>query len=236
MRASRSRIWRRRLLALAALAAFLLAGYWFWLRDASPFAVDEVEVRGATANRARIEAALTRAAEGMTTLHVDEGELVEAAQEFPTVASIAVDASPPGKLTISVTERLPVAVADVDGEPTGVAADGQLLTGLDVSDAELPAIEGSGAVAGRLDEQGSAQAAILGGAPPELRERVSAVRWDDELDGVAVELEHGPEARFGDGSDAARKWRALAAVLLRPSARGASYVDVSVPERPVAGD
>lgn len=220
MRASRSRIWRRRLVALGLLAAALAAAYWLWLRDSSLFAVDEVELRGATANRARLAAALERRAEGMTTLHVDEDELVEAAQGFPTVASIAVDASPPGKLTITVSERLPVAVVELDGEPTGVAADGQLLTGLDLGGRELPAIEGSRARAGRLDERGSAQAAILGAAPPGLRRRVAAVRWDEQLDGVAIELEGGPEARFGDGGEAAEKWRALAAVLLRPAARG----------------
>ena len=235
MRASRPRIWRRRLIALGLLAALLLAGYWFWLRDSSLVAVDEVEVRGATANEKQITAALTEQASQMTTLNVDDGKLVEAAQAFPTVASIAVDASLPDKLTITVTERLPVAVVKVDGETTGVAADGQLLTGLDVGGQGLVGFEGSEAQGGRLDEQGTAQAAILAGAPEDLRKRVESVAWSDDSDGVVIQLSDGPEARFGDGSEAEAKWRALAAVLLRPESAGAAYADVSVPERAVTG-
>ena len=235
MSASRPRIWRRRLIALGVLAAVLLAGYWFWLRDSSLVAVDEVEVKGATANEAEIAAALEQRAREMTTLHVQDEKLVEAAQAFPTVASIAIDASLPDKLTITVTERLPVAVVKVDGETTGVAGDGQLLTGLDVGGQGLPGIEGSETSGGRLDEQGSAQAAILAGAPEELRKRVESIAFSEDSDGVVIGLENGPEARFGDGSRAEDKWKALAAVLLRPESGGAAYADVSVPERAVTG-
>ena len=235
MSASRPRIWRRRLIALGALAAVLLAGYWFWLRDSSLVAVDEVEVRGATANEAEIAAALEQRAREMTTLHVEEEKLVEAAQAFPTVASIAIDAGLPDKLTITVTERLPVAVVKVDGETTGVAGDGQLLTGLDVSGQGLPGLEGSEVSGGRLDEQGGAQAAILAGAPEALRKRVESITFSEDSDGVVIVLENGPEARFGDGSRAEDKWKALAAVLLRPESSGAAYADVSVPERAVTG-
>jgi cell division protein FtsQ len=235
MSASRPRIWRRRLIALAALAAVLLAGYWFWLRDSSLVAVDEVEVRGATANEAEIAAALKQRAREMTTLHVSEEKLVEAAQAFPTVASIAIDARLPDKLTINVTQRVPIAVVKVDGETTGVAGDGQLLTGLEVGGQGLPRIEDSEVSRGRLDEQGSAQAAILDGAPERLRRRVESITFSEDSDGVVIDLENGPEARFGDGSRAEDKWKALAAVLLRPESSGAAYADVSVPERGVTG-
>jgi cell division protein FtsQ len=233
--APRARIWRRRLIALGAIAAILLAGYWFWLRDSSLVAVDEVEVRGATANEAEIAAALEQRAREMTTLHVEDEKLVQAAQAFPTVASIAIDASLPDKLTITVTERLPVAVVKVDGETTGVAGDGQLLTGLDVGGQGLPGIEGTETSGGRLDQQGAAQAAILAGATEDLRKRVEGISYSEDSGGVVIELENGPEARFGDGSRADDKWRALAAVLLQPESAGAAYADVSVPERAVTG-
>lgn len=223
------------MIALAVVAVALLAGYWFWLRDSSLVRVDEVQVKGATANQEQIAAALEEPARQMTTLHVDEAKLVRAAQAFPTVASIAVDASLPDKLTITVTERLPVAVVKVDGEPTGVAGDGQLLTGLDVRGQGLVGIEGAEEERGRLDYEGSAQAAILAGAPEDLRKRIESITWSEDSDGVVVQLENGPEARFGDGSEAEIKWEALAAVLLRPESAGASYADVSVPERAVTG-
>jgi cell division protein FtsQ len=235
MSASRPRIWRRRLIALAALAAVLLAGYWFWLRDSSLVAVHVVEVWGATANAAEMAAALTLGGGVLTTLNVSVEKVVVAALAFPRVASIAIDAGLPDKLTITVTERLPIAVVKVDGETTGVAGDGQLLTGLEVGGQGLPRIEDSEVSRGRLDEQGSAQAAILAGAPERLRRRVESITFSEDSDGVVIDLENGPEARFGDGSRAEDKWKALAAVLLRPESSGAAYADVSVPERGVTG-
>jgi hypothetical protein len=91
-----------------------------------------------------------------------------AAPACPPGAPLAPPAGLPDKLTITVTERLPIAVVKVDGETTGVAGDGQLLTGLEVGGQGLPRIEGSEVSGGRLDEQGSAQAAILAGAPERL--------------------------------------------------------------------
>ena len=50
-----------------------------------------------------------------------------------------------------------------------------------------------------------------------------------------IELAGAPEARFGDGSEAEEKWRALSALLLQPCAGAASYANVEVPERGVLG-
>jgi cell division protein FtsQ len=233
--ASPFRIWRRRLIALALVALALVAGYWFWLRDSSLVAVENVEVKGATVNSEEISAALEPVAMEMTTLNVDDDELVRAVLAFPTVASIAADASIPHKLTITVTERLPVAVFRSGGEATAVSIDGYLLPGVDVQGEGLPQIEGAEVSAGRLEGEGAAQAAIVGAAPSELRDRIEAVSWDSSRGGVVVELDGAPEARFGDGADGDLKWEALAAVLLDPEAGGSSYIDVSVPERAVSG-
>ncbi len=111
----------------------------------------------------------------MTTLNVDDEELVRAVSGFPTVASIAADASIPHKLTITVTERLPVAVFRSGGEATAVSIDGYLLPGVDVQGEGLPQIEGAEVSDGRLEAEGAAQAAIVGAAPDELRERIEAV-------------------------------------------------------------
>jgi cell division protein FtsQ len=231
---SAGRIWRRRLIALGILAALIVAGYWFWLRDSSLVAVEDVEVEGASTNAEEIQATLEPVAEEMTTLNVDEGKLVEAVSAFPTVASIAVDASIPHKLTITVTERLPVAVVRSGGDAVGVSADGYALPGVPVEGEGFPAIEAEVAD-GRLDEAGAAQAAILGGAPQELRDKVEDITWDESRGGVVVELVDAPEARFGDGSDAEDKWTALATLLLQPGAGAAGYANVEVPERGVLG-
>lgn len=228
-------VWRRRVLAAAIIAIALGAAYVFWFRDSSLVAVDEVEVEGATTNSEQIDAALTGAAEGMTTLNVDEEALARSVSGFPTVASIGVDASPPGKLVVTINERLPVALLKVGGERAAVSADGYVLPGFETEGSKLPPLdEDAGVDAGRLNAEGGAQAAALGGAPEELRERVEGAEWDPERGGVVILLEGAPELRFGDGSRSEEKWEAVVAVLARVQGAPA-YVDVSVPERAVSG-
>jgi len=229
---SRGRVLLRRGLAIAALVAVIAAAYLFWFRDLPMFAVEEVEVTGVTANKAEVTAALEQAGEDMTTLHVRDDELAEAVQPFPTVASISAGTTLPHGLEVTVTERLPVAEARLGGQVLPVSADGFVLVGLEV-DEPLPRIE-AGARGAVLDSQGAAQAAILGAAPKELREQLRAASWDEARGGVIAGLRGAPELRFGDGDRAEEKWEALAAVLAE-GASNATYIDVSVPERPVAG-
>ncbi|MDP9228924.1 MAG: FtsQ-type POTRA domain-containing protein [Actinomycetota bacterium] len=227
-----SPVWRRRLLALAVLTLVLVLGYTLWLRDSSLFAVDEVKVEGATTNQEQITAALEQTLDGMTTLHIRDDELRDAVAGFPTVASIRADASLMHSVTITITERLPVATVDAGGEQLVVSAEGYVLTGISAEGA-LPPIEA--AVEGaRLDPDGASQAAIVGAAPAELRERINSGSWDPERGGVVIDLEGAPELRFGDADRAETKWRALVTVLSDEKLGAPAYVDVSVPERPVA--
>ena len=78
------------------------------------------------------------------------------------------------------------------------------------------------------------QAQVLGAAPPALRPYVEGSYYGES--GVDVELTSGIELRFGDASQAARKWRAAAAVLADPSITALDYVDLHAPEpaRPTA--
>ena len=225
-------MWRRRAVALGIVALALVAGYYLWLRDSSLVAVTEVEVKGATTDSDRIAAALEGAAEGMTTLHIDDERLREAVAQFPTVATVKADATLLHKLTVTVTERLPVARLRSGGETLAVSADGYVLPGVDA--AELPPIEGAQS-GGRLDPEAADQAAVLGAAPEQLRDALSGASWEEEGGGVIVELEGAPELRFGDGSEADSKWKAVAAVLSEPDLGSPAYLDVSVPERPVTG-
>lgn len=228
-------VWRRRVLAGVVVAIALVAGYFSWFRDSSLVSVDEVDVEGATTNQEQIDDALTRAAEGMTTLNVDEEALARSVSGFPTVASISVDARPPGKLTVRVSERLPVAQLKVEGEPVAVSADGYVLPGFDTQGSRLPPLDEDAAVeAGLLNSEGAAQAAALGGAPEDLRERIEGAEWDPDRGGVVIALEGAPELRFGDGSRTEAKWQAVVSVLARVEGAPA-YVDVSVPERAVSG-
>jgi cell division protein FtsQ len=226
---------RRRLVAVAAVAAVLIAGYLVFLRNSSLFSIDEVEVSGLTANQERISAALVRAAEDMTTLHVRDDDLRRAIAGYPTVATLTTDTDFPHGLKIEVTERLPVAVAQIEGEQTPVSADGYLLTGVDFDPKELPALDADPIEGSRLGPEGTAQAAILGAAPEELRPRLEEATWDLDRGGVVVDLDGAPELRFGEGDRASDKWQAVVTVLADRDLGSPGYVDVSVPGRPVSG-
>jgi cell division protein FtsQ len=232
---SRGQVLRRRLTAIAIVAVLVLAAYLVFIRNSSLVAIDEVKVEGVTANSEQVAAALTRKAEDMTTLHVREDELQAAVSKFPTVASIDAHPDFPHGLRIVVEERLPVAVAKIEGDPVPVSADGYVLAGVEFDPKELPAIDAGSAQGGRLDEDGAAQAAILGAAPEAVRDRLRSATWDPDRGGVVVDLDGAPELRFGDGEAGEEKWQSAAAVLADPDLGSPGYADVSVPERPVAG-
>ena len=74
---------------------------------------------------------------------------------------------------------------------------------------------------------------ILAAAPKPLRPYIAATKWGKT--GAEVELTSGIFIRFGDQSEAVRKWKSAAAVLADPSVTLLSYVDVHAPTRPDVG-
>jgi cell division protein FtsQ len=67
-----------------------------------------------------------------------------------------------------------------------------------------------------------------------LRARIAdVVRRGD--DGYVAELRDGPELIFGPAIQLRAKWAAAARVLADLEARGASYVDLRIPDRPAVG-
>jgi cell division protein FtsQ len=226
---------RRRLLAAAILLVVLYAGYMLWFRDLPWFAIDEVTVEGASTNQTEIRTAIEQVSGDMTTLDIKDDQLRDAVARFPTIATVSASTSFPHTLHVRVTERLPVGFVHVGGRRTAVSADGYLLAGASFDARAIPRIDGGAAHGARLDDDGTAEAAILGATPEPLRERITSSTWNEDHGGVAVELENGPEIRFGDGSRAADKWSAAVAVLSSTERGSPSYLDVSVPERPVSG-
>jgi cell division protein FtsQ len=226
---------RRRAIAAVVLVIVLYAGYMLWFRNLGWFAIDEVTVEGASTTREQIQAAVERASGDMTTLHIKDEALRDAVARFPTVASLSASTSLPHTLHVRVTERLPVAYAQIGGRRTPVSADGYLLAGASFDSKALPRIEGASARGARLTDDPAAQAAILGATPDPLADRINSSSWNEEEGGVVLQLENGPEVRFGDGSRGTEKWATAVAVLSSPERGTPSYLDVSVPERPVAG-
>ena len=233
--AARGAVLRRRVVAGVILIVALYAGYMFWFRDLSWFAIHDVTIDGATTNERQIKSAVEGVAGDMTTLHIKDGELRDAVARFPTVASVRASTSFPHGLTVTVTERLPVGFVRIRGQETAVSADGYLLAGTSFDAKALPRIDGASASGARLDGDAAAQAAILGATPAPLRDKVTGSTWDDQRGGVVVDLKNGPQVIFGDGSRAQDKWDAAVTVLSSPEHGSPSYVNVVVPDKPVSG-
>jgi cell division protein FtsQ len=237
-RAPRGAFLARRALALAALAALLAAAYAFWFRDSALVAVRTVEVEGVPASvpgAGELERALADAGERMTTLHVREELLREAARPFPLVGSVSADPSFPSGLTIRVRLRRPAAIAGIDGDEVAIAGDGTVLRGLPLENAgDLPRLSLAGQPErARVTGPDLEQARVLGAAPASMLGYVEESFADSS--GVGARLEGGVELRFGTPARAVEKWRAAAAVLSDPALGPLDYVDLSAPRRPAVG-
>lgn len=86
---------------------------------------------------------------------------------------------------------------------------------------------------GRLRGTALEQVKVLGAVPDELRPYVKDSHVGES--GVDVELTTGIELRFGNASQATRKWLAAAALLADPSITALDYVDLYSPSRPSYG-
>lgn len=225
---------RRALIGLAA-AAIVLGGGFLWLRDSSLASVQKVTITGLPASDGpAVRAALRNAALDMTTLHVRLDRLRTAVSPYPVVRELHVKADFPHTLRITVVPYEPVAVLVTQGRRIPVAADGTILRG-QAGSPTLTAVPVGALPGGRqvADPKARAAVALLGAAPRRLRTTVDGVR--STRGGLHVEVHRGPELIFGAPTRLAAKWAAAARVLSDPAARGATYVDLRVPERPVAG-
>jgi cell division protein FtsQ len=228
---------QRRRAAVAGVGLLMLwALYTFWLRDLPLAGIDRVTITGlTTAEAPEVRRALTGAARDMTTLHVREDDLERSVSGYSAVAELEVDADFPSTLRIRVVEHRPVAVLVAGGRRAPVGGDGALLRGLPASEA-VPVIRYPGALPKERLPDGAVLRAVraAAAAPAPLRRRLESVRETRER-GLVARLRRGPEIVFGDARRLSVKWAVAARVLAHPDARGASYVDVRLPDRPAVG-
>jgi hypothetical protein len=83
---------------------------------------------------------------------------------------------------------------------------------------------------GRLRGTALQQARVLGAVPAALQPYVERSYYGKS--GVDVILTTGIELRFGEASQARRKWEAAATVLASPAVTSLDYVDLHAPGRP----
>lgn len=129
----------------------------------------------------------------------------------------------------------PVATISSGSAAVGVGKDGKVLAWLPAATLEtLPELPlstppGKARLSGTLLQQ----VRVLGAAPPPLLAHVEKSFYGES--GVDVVLRSGIELRFGDASQAGRKWAAAAAILASPSTTALDYVNVQAPSRPDVG-
>ena len=229
-------VWRRRLLAAAGVLLVLGAAYWFWFRDSSFARVKEVYVTGADGPQARaIRAALEDAGLDQTTLHVNQRDLEDAVSDYPVVRSVTAQGEFPHKLQIQVDLNLPVGILNTPSGRIPVTADGLLLRDVPVT-STVPVLTTKATLPSERVTAGPAFALVhaVSAAPRALKPRIKSAMVKTGV-GLVVQLTKGPELRFGDDTRIPAKWVAAARVLAAAGARGATYIDLRLPERPAAG-
>lgn len=223
----------RVVLGIAVLVA-VLTPLALWLRTSSLVRVERVSVTGIDGSQAaEVKRALTSAGRDMTTLHVRESALLGAVAAYPVVRSLRTETDFPHGLTIIVNAHEPVAAVRSGGGLTAVAADGTLLRGTATSGLPIVAIGGRRGAdrLGRGEALGAVR--LMASAPRALRARVARVYRGPR--GLTTTMHNGPKLYFGGPVRPSAKWAAAARVLASSTSRGAAYLDLRIPERPVAG-
>ncbi len=223
-------------LAVAALVA-AGAGAYVAARQTSLFALGRIDVAGAPAPVAAQIRSVLDPYVGRSLVRFDPGEASRRIAAVPEIADARFDRDFPHTLKVRVRLERPVAVLRKGADAWVVSATARVLRKLEKRPfPQLPRIwlPASATVTVNATLGGVAAMGVAALAPLHslrLGVHVSQVRMGDGE--LTLVLRSGPELRLGDSGDARLKL-AIAKQIL-PLAAGARYVDVSVPERPVAG-
>jgi len=213
------------------------AGAYVIARETSIFALQRIEVEGAPpALAAQIRAALEPLT-GESLVAFDGSAAARRLAVLPQVSQAHFDRDFPHTLRVHVTVEQPVALLREASSAWLVSATGRVLAELrDASYPPLPRIwlgAGTDVTVG-MPVDSTADLVRVASLLTRFRlpARVLSVQRDGD-GGLALELQGSREVRLGDTSNLPAKLAVTAAIL--PRATGASYVDVSVPTRAVAG-
>ncbi|HET6684020.1 MAG TPA: FtsQ-type POTRA domain-containing protein [Gaiella sp.] len=227
---------RALLIAFGVLAGVLVA--LLLARETSLFGVSSIEVTGAGPGVAgQVERALSdRKGNSLVGLDLDAARAD--VLELSTVAGVSFDRAFPHTLRVTVDPERPVAVAR-QGAASYVLSDrGRVMARVDRHDkprlarmwvAKDVTLEKGAIVDGDLRVAVEAVTPLAGAHFPG---RVVSLTTENEQ--LMLRLQSGLELRLGDIRDVDLKL-AVAARVIPQLPIGAGYLDVSVPDRPVAG-
>jgi cell division protein FtsQ len=224
---------------LVTFVAVVAVGIAYWVAYATPvFAVDHVVVRGAPPELSREVTRATRDLVGHSLVAVDADQVEGRLRALPAVAGVSVDRAFPHTLVVKVAPERAVAVVRRGRSAWLATGAGKVIREIETGTQQhLPRLWLARGATVRVGGQipaglipatralAEAHAVGLGG-------RVKGVRLTGEE--LTLVLRRGVEIRLGRTADVGMKL-AIARAVLELVDSGTAYVDVSVPQRPVAG-
>jgi cell division protein FtsQ len=228
---------RRRALAIVIALPILVTGAYFAARDTSTFALHTIQVSGGTpALQARVRAVLAPLV-GRSLMALNGRAVDRKVDALPDVVSARYDRAFPHTLRVTIVPEQPVAVLRKGKETWLVSARGRAIRQIPrTARRALPRIWEPSAVqvsAGAFlaPDEGGTVARVLSLAEGFPARFTTASLAHGEL---TLQLRLGVELRLGEPVDVRLKL-AVARRALRVLPAGSTYLDVAVPQRPVAG-
>lgn len=229
-------------LAIAAICVTCAGGIYALARETSMFAISRIEVRGAPPAVSRNISGALRPFVGNSLVSLDGAAVVNRLEALPTVVSAKYDRDFPHTLRVHVVPERAVAVLRSGAISWLVSARGRAMATVDrkrfrtLPRIWLPPQTRVDVGSFLSDDAGTAARALRAFAATGFARRAIWARIHDAQ--LTVGLRSGVELRFGAPTDLALKIAVVRSILPTvpvPAAGGPSYLDVSVPERPVAG-
>jgi cell division protein FtsQ len=228
----------RALAAGFALVGLAAGGYALAL-ETPMFAIRTVEVRGASpATAAAVRQALAPL-DGESLFALRGGDVERRADAVPTVVSATYDRAFPHTLRVTVREERPIAVLRRGPDSFLVSARARVLRtlrpGALLALPRVWVVRASDVQVGAT--LGGDPAAAVGALVPLLHLRFPARVASATAAGgqLSLQLRSGLELRLGDSRDLPLKLTIARQIVPTLAAAPDAYLDVSVPERPVAG-
>jgi POTRA domain, FtsQ-type len=219
------------------------AGLYGLARGTSMFAVNTVRIGGASPGvAAEVRRELVRY-DGRSLVTIDASRVAQHLAGLPTVRSSSVDRSFPHTLRVHIVPEIPVAVIRRGADAFLVSARGRVIAPIPLgTKRSLPRIwlpPGTDLELGSLlggDAGGLAARSLAAFVGSGFTNAITFVR---ALDGqITLGLRGGLEIRLGPPVDLRLKIAIAHGIvpgLALPSQGGPDYLDITVPERPVAG-
>ena len=231
-----------RALVVATAVVLVAAGLYGLARETSMFAVREIDVEGAHPELvAQVRAAL-RPVEGTSLLALKPAAILARLEDLPAVRSASYDRDFPHTLRLRIVPEQPVAVLRSGAASWLISARARVIAVVDSGTARsvpriwLPAGFDVSPGSFLTDEAAAAARALRAFVASGFANRVT---WARVRSGeLTLGTHSGLELRLGAPSDLPLKIaiaQRIAPTLVPLSQGGPAYIDLSVPERPVAG-